>query len=280
MASTAWSTRVGTLGVYRDQTGIVTAVGLLVTATLTLLGATAAMFTSTDLLIGGQYKPSNNAFYAAEAGAEEARARLRFNAGAALITDTHPSSAQWRAYIGEATMAQAKGYDAGQAQHLRTNSLESSLNYLVTIRHQTNAAGQVLYWGDENNDGVNTQNPTTGRNIYVVTSTGYRRTANRTVEVEMTKIPPITVPSPLYVQALTTIQGSSTYISGNDGCGSADRAGIISTLPAGNVQQNGHPTIAGVGGTPSIVYNGTNMDVQAMVDSLKAFANYITGCEF
>src|SRR5688572_3326220 len=115
MASSAWATRVRNVWVYRDQTGIVTAVGLLVTATLTLLGATAAMFTSTDILIGGQYKASNNVFYAAEAGAEEARARLRLNAGAALITDTHPASAPWRAYIGEAAKAQEKGYDATNA---------------------------------------------------------------------------------------------------------------------------------------------------------------------
>ena len=175
--------------VARDEAGMVTAVGLLVTATLTLLGATAAMFTSTDILIGGQYKTSNNAFFAAEAGAEEARARLRLNAGAVLITDTHTSSAQWRAYIGDATKAQAKGYTTGEVKHARTDSLQAAMSYLVTIRHKTNGAGQILYWGDDNGDGLNTQNPTTGRNIYLATSTGYGTTANRTVEVEMAKIP-------------------------------------------------------------------------------------------
>lgn len=261
----AWFTN---RGVVRDEAGMVTAVGLLVTATLTLLGATAAMFTSTDILIGGQYKTSNNAFYAAEAGAEEARARLRLNAGAALITDTYPTSTLWRAYIGETTKAQAKGYTTGEAQHSQTDSLQAAMPYLVTIRHKTNGAGQILYWGDDNGDGLNTQNPTTGRNIYVSTSTGYGTTANRTVEVEMAKIPAITVPGALYVEAMTTIQGSSTNVIGADQCGSNDQPGIRTTLGPGNVQQNGNPTITG---TPAISYNGTDMDVQGMVNALKAY---------
>jgi hypothetical protein len=235
------------------------------------LGATAAMVTSTDILIGGQYKTSNHAFYAAEAGVEEARARLRVNAGAVLIPDTHPTSAQWRAYIGEATKAAAKGYQTGQAEQARTDSFQTSQTYVVTIRHKTNAAGQVLYWGDDNGDGVNTQNPTTGRNIYLVTSTGYGTTANRTVEVEMTKIPPITIPGALYVEATTTIQGSSTNIIGTDQCGSDDQPGVRTTLGAGSVQQTGSPSIVG---TPAIAYGGTDLDVQTMVDVLKAHTTH------
>ena len=249
MPSPSWFTRLWNTSVARDQAGMVTAVGLLVTAMLTVLGATAAMYTSTDLLIGGQYKASTNAFYAAEAGIEEARARLRLNAGATLITDTQTSSAQWRAYIGEVTKAQAKGFEAGEAQHQRHDSFQTSLNYVVAIRHKTTAGGQVLYWGDDNGDGVNTQNTTTGRNVYIVTSTGYAGAASRTVEVEMTKIPPMTVPGALYVEAHTTIQGSSTNIIGTDQCGSDDEAGIRTTLAPGSVQQNGHPSIIG---TPAI----------------------------
>ena len=270
MPSASRSRTFRNVWVYRDQAGMVTAVGLLVTAMLTLLGATAAMYTSTDLLIGGQHKSSNHAFYAAEAGIEEARARLRLNAGSALIPDAYTTSTQWRAYIGTAPAAEAKGYDTGQAQHLRTDSLEPGMNYVVTIRHKT-AGGQVLYWGDDNGDGVNTQNTTTGRNIYLVRSTGSTTTATRTVEVEMTKIPPITIPGALYVEALTTIQGSSTNIIGTDKCGSDDEAGIRTTLAEGSVQQTGTPSIIG---TPPIAYGTTNMDVQALVDALTDAATY------
>src|SRR5262245_61211385 len=270
MRRAAWGTRLWNVWVARDQTGLVTAVGLLVTTMLTLLGATAALFTSTDLLIGGHYQTSTKTFYAAEAGAEEARGRLRGNAGA-LIADDYPTSTQWRAFIGSLSQAQANGYLSGQAQHLRTGSLQTGLSYVVTIQHQTNAVNQILYWRDDDGDGVSTQNTTTGTAIYRITSTGYTSTSNRTVEVALTRSLPITVPAALYVEAFTTIQGTSTHIIGTDGCGGANRPGIETTLAAGNVQQNGNPSITG---SPSIVYNAPNLDVQAMFEALQEYANY------
>src|SRR5262249_30669692 len=138
-----------------------------------------------------------------------------------LIADAYPTSTLWRAFIGSATQAQTKGYDASQTQHVRVDSLQSSLNYVVTIRHKTNALGQILYWGDDNADGINTQNPTTGTTIYLVTSAGSATTATRTVEVEATRYVPMTAPAALYVEAYTTIQGTSTNVIGTDGCGGA-----------------------------------------------------------
>jgi hypothetical protein len=272
MASAVWSKSVSKVWAYQDQAGMATAVGLLITAMLTLLGATAALFTSTDILIGGQYKTSNHTFYTAEAGAEEARARLRLNAGTALIADAYPTSTQWRAYIGSVAWAQAKGYNSSLSTHLRKDSLQGNLNYVVTIQHKTNSSNQILYWGDDNGDGINTQNVTEGKNIYIVTSAGYTSTSNRTVEIETSRIPNITVPGALYVEAYTTIQGSSTNIIGTDTCGSDDQPGIRTTLPPGNVEQNGSPNITG---TPAISYNSTNMDVQTIVDALTASANYV-----
>jgi hypothetical protein len=271
MASAVWSKSASKVWAYQDQAGMATAVGLLITAMLTLLGATAALFTSTDILIGGQYETSNHTFYAAEAGAEEARARLRLNAASALIADAYPTSTQWRAYIGSVAQAQALGYNSSLSTHLRKDSLQAGLEYVVTIRHKTNGSGQILYWGDDNGDGINTQNVTDGKNIYTVTSGGYTSTSSRTVEIEASRIPNITVPGALYVEAYTTIQGSSTNIIGTDTCGSDDQPGIRTTLAPGNVQQNGSPKISG---TPAISYNSTNMDVQTIVDALMASANY------
>jgi hypothetical protein len=266
--------------VWRGEQGIVTATALLTSAVLALLGVTAVLVTTTDLKVGGQHKSSDLALYAAEAGTEEARARLRGTAGAYLITDASPTAAQWRAYIGKATKAQAQGYNPGQLLHLRRDSLQTSMSYLVMIRHKISGAGQVLYWGDDNGDGINTANTTVGNNIYVVASWGYAGTATRRIEIEMTRVPPIAAPSPLYVEAATTVQGSSTTIIGTDGCGSAHKPGISTTLPAGQVNFNGHPTVTGTGSTPSIVYDALNLDVQAMVDGLKGSATssyHVTG---
>ena len=102
---------------------MVTALALLLLAVLTLLGTTAVVVTSTDIRIGGNYKVSEVAFYAAEAGVEEARARLRSTAGANRLLIPYPSSSQWRAYIGTLAMAQKVGFNSSESKHSRTNSL-------------------------------------------------------------------------------------------------------------------------------------------------------------
>jgi Tfp pilus assembly protein PilX len=264
---------------YQNERGMVTAVALLLVAVLTLLGTTAVVVTSTDIQIGGNYKVGEVAFYAAEAGVEEARARLRSTAGANLINDTSPTSTQWRAYIGTLAMAQKLGFNSSLATHSRTNSLQSAMNYVVEIRHRTDGAGHIMYWGDDNDDGTVTRNTTAGnsnnRNIYLATGSGYTGNSYRTVEAEMAKAAPIPVPSPLYVKANSTIQGSSTNIIGTDACGSSNKHGMITTENTGSVTINGGPSIIGVSGTdPDIVYNGPNLDITAMVDSLKKAANF------
>jgi Tfp pilus assembly protein PilX len=258
---------------------MVSALALLLLAVLALLGTTAVIITSTDIQIGGNYKVSEVAFYAAEAGVEEARARLRSTAGVDQLVDIYPTSSQWRAYIGTLPMAQKVGFNSSDSKHSRTNSLQSDINYVVEIRHKTDAAGNIVYWGDHNSDGIITRNTDVGnsnnRNIFMVTSSGYTGNSYQTVEVEMAKLPPITVPAPLYVKADANIQGSSTDIIGIDMCGGSDKPGVITTKDPGSIDISGGPNITGVGGTtPNITYNGINLDIDSMVNSLKKLANF------
>ena len=60
----------------RDEKGIVLVVALLLIGVLVLLGTTAVMTSTTDMKISANYKASNQAFYAAEAGINEALYRL------------------------------------------------------------------------------------------------------------------------------------------------------------------------------------------------------------
>lgn len=260
-----------------DEKGMVLVVGLLLIVVLSLLGTTAVIVSTSDLKISGNYKTGNRAFYAAEAGIEEARARLRKNADAAIrIDDNHPTQTQWSAFIGAQSNAQGKGYNSGNTMHLLVASLQSALDYTVRIAHKTNAANQILYWGDFNGDGIEERNIFTGKNIYLVTSYGSDAGANKSLEVEMTRLPPITVPAPLYVEAVTTIQGTSTNIIGNDQCGGADAPGVVTTLAAGTVTKTGNPIVNGVTSpTWSVVGGATDMDVQGMINSQKGSANYV-----
>lgn len=255
-----------------DEKGMVLVVGLLLVAVLMLVGTTAVMTSTTDIKISANYKTGNQAFYAAEAGAEEARARMKADAPNP-ITDAHQTESQWTAYIGVESKAQNKGYNSGNSMHQRAGSLQSALDYTVKIQHKTNASNQVIYWGDVNGDGIPERTTTAGtnvRNIYLVTSYGAASGANKTTEVEIARLPPITVPGALYVEAATTINGASTHIIGTDQCGGANKPGIVTTLGAGTITNNAG-TIAG---SPEISGGAPNIDVQAMIDSQKGAANY------
>jgi len=257
-----------------NERGMALFVALMFMGVLAFLGTTAIMTTTTDVKIGGNLRSSEQAFYGAQAGSEEARGRLRANA-ASPINDGQPNRTEWRAYMGTQVNATKKGYDPGSSMHSIYGSLESTLDYTVEIRHQTDAGGNIAYWGDSDGDGVNERNTAGGENIYLITSHGTAAGSNKTVEVEVTGTPPITVPSALYVEGPTTVHGNNTYITGTDACGGTDKPGMVVTEGEESVVINGAPHIAGSGGSePDIVYNGTNMDVDSVIDYYKGFADF------
>ncbi|MBU2226092.1 MAG: hypothetical protein KJ936_00220, partial [Proteobacteria bacterium] len=192
-------------------------------------------------------------------------------------------------YIGDATKAHNKGgYDSGNPKHVLVPSLQSTLDYTVKIVHQTNA-GLILYWGDDNMDGryertINPVNPTTGLtnpNIYLVTSYGSAAGANKEIKVEIARLPPITVPGALYVEAPTNILGNAK-VFGMDQCGGANVPGVVTSLAADQVSTGPNSTVTGSsppgsedGDPPSIKPDAMNMDIQAMINSQKEAANFV-----
>ncbi|MCK9274446.1 MAG: pilus assembly PilX N-terminal domain-containing protein [Syntrophales bacterium] len=255
----------------KNEKGMVLVVVIMLLATLTILGTAAFMQTATDLKISGKYKTNEEAFFAAETGIEEARARLRKNASSPLI-DGHPAAAQWVAYIGTDTKAHNKGWDSGNPMHLKLASLQTALNYVVIVRHQTDSWGNILYWGDQDGDGICERNISKGKNIYIVTSFGSSGLSTAVIEAEMTRLPPIESPAALYVEAVTAIQGTSTHVIGTDGCGISDKPGIVTTGAVGSIGFSGNPTVSG---SPNdIEYNATDINIQAIVDSFKDMADF------
>ena len=136
-----------------NEKGIVLVVTLLIMMVLTLLITTAIITSTIDLKITGNYKTSEMAFYAAEAGVEEARGRLRLTAvTGVIISDTDPTSSTWERYIVTVANCTELCFNSGNSHHNRVDSLQSNLNYVVKIIHKTNSSGQVLYFGDANSD--------------------------------------------------------------------------------------------------------------------------------
>jgi len=254
-----------------DEKGVALAVSLIFLTVLILLGTTVIISTTTDLKISDNYKTGEQAFYVAEGGTEETRARLRATVGANLIVDNFSTNPEWRVYVGEEARAQEKGYDAGNGLYSRTDSLQADLDYVVVLRHRTDDLNNVVYWGDGDGDGVNSPNIVDGENIYVITSYGSMSNANKTVETEGSRVPPMTVPAALYIEAPTTVQGTSTHIIGTDGCGGPDLPGTATTLDNSTITVNGIPDIQG---DPPIEDFTTNLAVQAMLDAFKDSTNF------
>lgn len=271
---------------FKNQQGAVLTVALMFLAILAFLGAAAALLTSTDLRIGGSYKASQRAHYVAEAGAEEARARLclSFVPSEERIIDNHPTAAQWRAYIGTSTKAQGKGYSSGNAMHQRKSRLQTDMDYTVVIRHQTDdgtPTGNVLYFGDLNGDGnfERHTDSSKGKNIYEITSYGLADGATSVIVTEVAPGPPITAKAALYTGTSANILGTSTNIKGENppGCGGGPDVygiGTPQSQASGPIDISGNPTISGAGGDPSISYSEDPVNIPGMVKFLRRMADF------
>lgn len=134
-----------------NENGMVLVTALLILTVLIVIGTIAVMQTSTDVRISGNYKTSMQAFYAAEAGIEEARGRLRSSSAATYAGD--PASADnvwWSAYISSSADSPATvdpDYNASYTNYMptaashtnttvTTNSLQSDMEYIVKIIHK------------------------------------------------------------------------------------------------------------------------------------------------
>ena len=266
-----------------DENGVVLMVVLIFVGILALVGATATIITTTDTKIGANYKTAEKALYVAEAGAHEARERLR-PSSAYPITDWHTDKYQWTAFIGTDPKTQKKGYDSNNSMHVKVASLQTDIDYTVVITHQldTSDPTKVLYWGDEDpKDGTWTRNTTTGENIYLITSYGSAEGSTKTVQLEVTRVPPITVKAALYTGTSANIQGN-VAVDGIDTCGGTDLAGI-STPQANNEADPDDPVSAPAGavtgdpeyGDPNVKYSEPQaLDVQSMADFLKKCADF------
>ena len=260
------------IGKIEDERGVVLVAGLLVVLLLTILSLVGMMSTGTELKIAANDRSSKEAFYAAEAGVEDARSRLLTSASPSPIPDNQPNNVSWTSFVGTQQRAQQKGYDSSKSSHFRYDKLNyTTLDYVVTITHKLDAANHILKWGDSNSDGLPEENITTGKNIYVITCEGYTSTgAVKPVRIECTPAPPIMAPAALYTKEQNTIMGTSTNVIGIDGCGTSSVPGIVTMS---TVNQNGQP---GITGSPvAMVQNSPlNIDVSALINSLKNMANY------
>ena len=212
--------------IYGNEKGMVLPLGLMFLAIIAILGTTAVVVTTTDLKIGSNYRASEQAFCAAEAGTEEARARL------GDIGQTGIPDKDWRRFIGDAASAASIfRYDNTNSNHNLSASLQSNLDYTVMIRHKTEAdidndlnsdgdQNDVILWGDSDGDYAYEVNLTTGEPIEIITSQGTDSGANKIVTIETRyELPFFDPPAALYVNGNLDKHGTAGYAKGNcPGC--------------------------------------------------------------
>ena len=249
-----------------NERGSTLVTSLLVPLPLTLLSMTAILSTATDLKIAANDRTSKKVFYVAEAGLEDARSRLQTGASSNPIYDSQFGNPGWKAFIGTDAKSLEKGFQSSNGSHVRYDQLNSSLNYVVTVSHKLDGSGNILRWGDSNNDGISEENTAMGANIFVITSEGYDSSgASKPLRIEATQVPPINAPAALYAKEHTILQGTSTKVLGVDHCGTQDVPGVLTRA---NVGQNGTPQVTG---SPAAIveHSPENIDVTAQINRFK-----------
>ncbi len=218
---------------FGNEKGAVLPIGLIFLAIIAILGTTAVIVTTTDLKIGSNYKSSVKAFYAAEAGIEEARARL------GDIGQTGTPDKDWRRFIGDTASATSIfGYDYTDSDHNLSASLQSNLDYTVMIRHKTDATDNILYWGDTDGDYDYEENLTDGEPIEIITSQGTDSGSNKTITIEVRFEPAFfDPPAALYVNGNLSKSGAAGYAKGtcptcSPACASVPD--VVTTVNAGS----------------------------------------------
>jgi len=88
--------------IHKNEKGMVLPLGLMFLAIIAILGTTAVIVTTTDIKIGSNYKKSQQAFYAAEAGTSQAMYKIEdFIFGGEALSDTDvkvdPTSSSYKA---------------------------------------------------------------------------------------------------------------------------------------------------------------------------------------
>jgi len=240
--------------IYGKEKGSVLLVALALLHILSLIGTTAYIITSTDLKIGGNFRNSHMAFYAAVAGTEHGREVLR--ALNASSSNTGIFSDELAAKVG--SNANLEGYDSDDDPLVDSTSLGDST--------------YVVYLTNDSVDGSTNQTDNNARVLITSVGEGPSNTFAK-VEIEVIRAEP-DIPSPLYAKDNFTGNGSSLTIDGNDDCATPAAAlpPIYTKTPATTIL-NGSPTLNG--NPASAVEGPIDLDIISYIQSLKGEATTI-----
>ncbi len=317
MRSTYSKKNVCKLSFRQNNRGMALIIALVLISVLALIGTFAVKHSTTDIKIGTNYKESTKDYFAAMAGTEEMRSRLRGTSTSSnFIGDTSsPESSVWSTYIRTSidwAVTDDPNYDATYTNTLK-DSAQADIDFWSKIRHKleydaeqdghttlnnhyydgdgdtgthtAGSPGNIVYYGygdpSQPTTAVQFTSSTshTFKPVEIITSNGGTGNSEKELECEVVRNsgPPIT--SALYSETGVTGNGSALSIDGNDDCGNADDLPPIYTVDPGTTTTHGSsPSYTGSPATPT---SGSNdVDIAGYVDSLKDDAIVVTDSSY
>ena len=242
--------------VVANERGFLLIAALTLMATLTLLGTTAYILSSTDIKIGGNFRNTQMVLQVAMAGAERARETLRVE---------NLASSDKASFSDELNSATRKGANGALNGYTTTTDDMPLAN--GTMNNVTYAA--YLTNDNLNGDTYLSTTDTNGKVLITSVATGPNNSKAK-VEIVVTSSPPPSTPATIYSKDNVTTNGSSMNISGNDACSAGTNLAPIFTKDPATTNSNGSPTFTGSPPTPQ---HGTlDIDIQGYVDALKGAA--------
>jgi Tfp pilus assembly protein PilX len=244
--------------VVADEKGFLLIAALTLMATLTLLGTTAYILSSTDIKIGGNFRNNQMVLQAAMAGAERAREALRVE---------NLASSNKTSFSDELNSTARKGADGAlDGYSAATDDVPLTTGTINNVTYNA-------YLSNDSADGATNTTDSNGRVMITSAATGPNN-AKAQVQIVVTVPSPPSSPATIYSKGDVTGNGTSLTISGNDACGAATALAPIYTKDPATTSLNGNPTLQG---SPSTPQHGTlDIDIPAYIDALKAGATTMT----
>ena len=242
--------------VVANEKGFLLIAALTLMATLTLLGTTAYILSSTDIKIGGNFRNTQMVLQVAMAGAERARETLRVE---------NLASSDKASFSDELNSATRKGANGA------LNGYTTTTDDMPLANGTMNNVTYAAYLTNDNLNGDTYLSTTDNNGKVLITSvaTGPNNSTSK-VEIVVTSFPPPSTPATIYSKDNVTTNGSSMNISGNDACSAGTNLAPIFTKDPATTNSNGSPTFTGSPPTPQ---HGTlDIDIQGYVDALKGAA--------
>src|SRR5215470_13206511 len=244
--------------VVASEKGFLLIAALTLMATLTLLGTTAYILSSTDIKIGGNFRNNQMVLQVAMAGAERAREALRVE---------NLASSNKTSFSDELNSTARKGANGSlDGYSAATDDVPLATGTLNNVTYNA-------YLSNDSADGANNTTDSNGKVMITSVAIGPNN-AKAQVQIVVTRQPPPSSPATIYSKGDVTGNGSSLTISGNDACGAETALAPIYTKDPATTNLNGNPTLQG---SPSTPQHGTlDIDIPGYIDALKPGATTVT----